>query len=568
MKKAKVFLILLLFLMTTQVWILNGGQDREISGTITCNEDLEGPVFVRLYKNKVSTDNTVKRLRKSEIYGDLKPYQVIKLEKPGFYCFSSLMPGYYTVLSFMDANNDGELSFNTPEPLGWFASEPGGIYAAISLLESSKKNADFCLRRPTHFPRKEKKIDNGALRWMKGLPVLQLWGTAEERGYAHGYLVGRQIIDFFESYIIEDSWKSAKQYQKIFVPFLENNFNFPEKFLKECDSVIKGMKDSGIKMHIDSLGRDFNRTDLLAINSYIEKRASRPVEKTLSCTQFAFWGDQTKGGSLKGGLIAARNMDGEIDIRKVTVSHFLIFAVNPSELGHKRWVSAMWPGFVGTISGMNEDGLYSMENAGSNRPAPVIGGIVPASWIQRYILEKEGANATPESILRIIQSFSCEGGGSTSAGSIILWAVPYNGQEFPAFVYEGDRSGGVMRTPTEVRPTSPDNIMASNHSLVYGHSPEQPRFSFRKSVSLSSLWRYEAGMNMLEAWGRVGRALGVHEAIRLLQTVSHATTEYSVIFLANEKRILVAVDDLKTDLWDAPYMPWKEFNFFDFFKQE
>lgn len=58
-------------------------------------------------------------------------------------------------------------------------------------------------------------------------------------------------------------------------------------------------------------------------------------------------------------------MDGECDVRKVTVSHFLLFAVDPAEPGYKRWFSAMWPGFVGTISGINEEGLYSMKMPGA-----------------------------------------------------------------------------------------------------------------------------------------------------------------------------------------------------------
>jgi hypothetical protein len=258
-------------------------------------------------------------------------------------------------------------------------------------------------------------------------------------------------------------------------------------------------------------------------------------------------------------------MDGECDVRKVTVSHFLLFAVDPEEPGHKRWFSAMWPGFVGTISGINEEGLYSMENAGDTGPGPVVGNVVPCAWVQRHILETEGSEATPEKILNKMRQFQCEGGGLTAAGSIIVWAVPFHHQAASAFVYEGDRFGGAMRIPSQVRPFHPHNILASNHFQVYGHEADQPGLSFGKPASFSSRWRYEAGMNQLEAWSRTGKALGLPEAKRLLQAVSHGTTEYSVIFAANQKRILVAVDDLETDLWDAPYLPWKEFSFQELF---
>jgi hypothetical protein len=53
---------------------------------------------------------------------------------------------------------------------------------------------------------------------------------------------------------------------------------------------------------------------------------------------------------------------------------------------------------------------------------------------------------------------------------------------------------------------------------------------------------------------------------RLLQSVAHGTTEYSVIFRANEMMVDVAVDDLATDLWDAPYQRWATFHFEDLFQ--
>ncbi|MEA3420528.1 MAG: hypothetical protein U9Q97_02475, partial [Acidobacteriota bacterium] len=106
-----------------------------------------------------------------------------------------------------------------------------------------------------------------------------------------------------------------------------------------------------------------------------------------------------------------------------------------------------------------------------------------------------------------------------------------------------------------------------NHHMVYGCDPEKPGYYFNRPASFSSRWRYEVAMGMLEAWSRKGRALGIEEAKRLLQTVSHGSTEYSVIFLPNTGHIFVAVDDLKTDMWDAPYMSWIDFSFDELFRQ-
>jgi uncharacterized protein (DUF2141 family) len=539
---------------------------RSLAGRVSYEEDQNGQILVHLYRLPISSQGRVGRLGKEDILGRAKPLRVFKMDHAGGYAFDRLSSGHYSVLAFMDLDQNGELGFDPPEPFGWFAASPGGSWDPVDLTRSDASGCDLKLRLPTRFPRADKAVEHGALVWKKGLPILQLRGTAEERGFAHGYLVGKQIIDFFEFYIIEDSWRSAKRYEDTFVPFLEGRFSYPSEFLRECEAVIKGMRASGIDMTVDVLGREFSRTDLLAVNAYIERRAAFPGSDPTpsSCTQFAFWGSQAEGG----GLVAARNMDGECDIRKVTVSHFLVFAVDPAEPGRRRWVSAMWPGFVGTISGVNEDGLYGMENAGGSGPGPVPDGIVPCSWIQRFILEKEGREASPASVLEMMTPFASSAGGITAAGSIILWAVPYAGQDHPAFVYEGGRAGYAMRTPTEFPPVAPTNIMASNHHLKYGFDPTRPGESLGSPVSFSSLWRYETGRQTLDAWSRRGESLGVAEAVRLLQQVAHGTTEYSVIFRANERRLLIAVDDLETDLWDAPYCEWIGFHFDELFERQ
>ena len=107
--------------------------------------------------------------------------------------------------------------------------------------------------------------------------------------------------------------------------------------------------------------------------------------------------------------------------------------------------------------------------------------------------------------------------------------------------------------------------MATNHYRLYGCNPDKPGQVFGKNVSFSSHWRYEVGMNTIEAWKRQNKKVYLADVKQLLKMVSHGSTEYSTIFLANQHKIMVAVDDLKTDLWDAPYQPWIEFQFDELF---
>lgn len=469
--------------------------------------------------------------------------------------------GSHSVFAFVDTDGDGIWDPGTPEPFGWYASQPAGRWAPIAA--ETDQAIEFTLRAPTHFAKATKHSAHGTLRHVHDYPVLHLRGDAAQRGFAHGELIAPQIVDFFREYVLEDKLRSAQTYQNGFEKFLGTHFALPAEFVTECEAVIQGMRASGANLRIPELNRDFSLTDLYAINAYIETRAMRE-----SCTQFAAWGDRTAGTDVDGGMVTGRNMDGECDIRKVTVSHFLLFAVEPEstpDAPRKRWVSMMWPGFVGTISGLNEDGFYTMENAGGTGPGPVVDKLVPISWTMRDCLARLGADATPASVQALFDEYDNAAGGSCGPGCITLFATPFSGQEVPAFVMEGDRFGEAIRRPGQVRPWLKDAILCSNHHLAYGADPDAPGKHFGRSPSFSSQWRYEAGMHQLEGWDRTDRRVGTAEMRALLQTAAHGTTEYSIITRPNALEFDVAVASMESELWDAPYREWTKFEFEEVF---
>ncbi|WP_442485164.1 hypothetical protein [Aeoliella sp. SH292] len=466
---------------------------------------------------------------------------------------------YYCLFAFADLNDNGVWDPATPEPFGWYTNQPSGDFVPVAVRTVG---ISIKLEAPTPMPKAAQSADGGSLVRVKGYPVLQLTGDAHARGFAHGKLLAPQIIDFFRFYFLEDKMKSARDYEQGFAKFLHTHFRYPPEFTAECEAVIEGMKASGASLHIPELNRDFNLTDLYAINGYIETRAMRT-----SCTQFAAWGERTKSTDVDGGMVTGRNMDGEIDLRRVTVSHFLLMAVSPSEPGQKRFVSMMWPGFVATISGMNEDGFYAMENAGITAPGPTVRDMVFFSWTMRQALATQGANATPDEVQSLIDSFDNAAGGSCGPGCITLFATPYEGQQAPAFFHEGDRFGDRLRFAGDVAPHVPQALAASNHPLLYGVSAQRPGKVFETTPSFSSLFRYEAGSQKLAAWQRTSRSVGTAEMRELLQTVAHGTTEYAIITRPNKLEFDVAVASMKSEPWDAPYQPWTTFHFEDVFAQ-
>lgn len=529
-----------------------------IAGTVKFERPINAGIHVWAMRLQVLENGQVVRPTKQAIFAaSLKAKKVVATN--GKYSIPTTS-GHYCVFAFADANENGRWDPEFPEPMGWFARAPSGRFDIAKVESANRVDIDFAIRAPRHFAPETRTEKGGTLRRINGYTVLQLKGNAKSRGYAHGKLVAPQIVDFFRFYFLEDKMRSAELYEQVFAKFLNTHFSYPKPYVTECKAVIEGMRASGEDLFIPELNRDFSLTDLYAINGYIETRAMRS-----SCTQFAAWGKRTERSDVDGGMITGRNMDGEVDIRKVTVSHFLLFAVDPVEPDQKRYVSMMWPGFVATISGMNEEGFYTMENAGLTGPGKVVDRLVPIAWTMRESLAKLGADATPASTQVFLDGYDNSAGGVSGPGCIMLFAVPFLGQKNPAFVFEGDRFGDAIRGDAEVRPRIQNALVLSNHHRKYGVNDARPGVVFDKTPSFSSRWRYEAGMHKLEAWDRVDRKIGTTEMRELLQTAAHGTTEYAIITRPNQLEIDVAVASMKPELWDAPYREWTTFKFDELF---
>lgn len=340
---------------------------------------------------------------------------------PRAFCFEGLSPGAYTLLAFVDTAGTGRLDFShtMSQPQGWYSTGGGwgGVQSIVRLTHGeTTPHVELQLRAPTRFPSHPASCEGGWLGELKGQTVLHLRGDAFDRGWAHGFLAARQILDFLEFYIIEDCVGSRTRYERDVREALSAGVlsGSPAALRTECAAIVDGMAAAGVD-EIRSLGgRKIDMWDILAINymvhinnlpSFLPAEAGPAAEQSQApmqvapdeeCSQFAAWGQATAGGDVDGGTIIGRNMDGECDLRKVTVSHLLLFAVEPTATGidlstedlaletrgdtqrrrrPARFVSVMWPGCVGACSGFNEHGLWVMNNAGSMAPGLAEAGV-------------------------------------------------------------------------------------------------------------------------------------------------------------------------------------------------
>eukprot|EP00239_Pterosperma_sp_CCMP1384_P008903 CAMPEP_0197866158 /NCGR_PEP_ID=MMETSP1438-20131217/44063_1 /TAXON_ID=1461541 /ORGANISM="Pterosperma sp., Strain CCMP1384" /LENGTH=477 /DNA_ID=CAMNT_0043484705 /DNA_START=1151 /DNA_END=2581 /DNA_ORIENTATION=- len=408
--------------------------------------------------------------------------------------------------------------------------------------------------------------------------IVHLQGTAYERGYAHGLMLAPQIMDMVNLFLLEDRVQSLAFYQEEMIPTLGAQVRLTPQLEDGIKGMLAGMRASNHSL-LTPLAREVEAVDLVALNSYetalattaggssagaeVQGMAGVAGPGPSSCSQFVFWGDAVSQEELRGGTIAGRNMDGENDLRKLTVNNFVIFVEKPSEDGLQPIVHFMWPGFLTVSSGFNAQGRYLMENSGCNPPGrPSMFMPLKRDVIHHLLLNSSlPADISPGDMEQAILDYRGQEGGSCSDGCLFVHALPYQASSDPnltaGFVYEGDRYGGMMRRPNEVAPHTSQGIMVTNHYFKYHASELDPLHCNGIEASFSSLARYFTGSSKVAAWTRLPGGLGVgsREMKELLQSVDHGTTEHSVIFKPNDMSFEVAVAS-PNGLWDAAYDHW------------
>jgi hypothetical protein len=555
-----------------------------LSGEIFCPDYQAGKIYVLALK----AENKGK-IREVETeaypYNSQYVYQYTFLDAPGTYRISELEEGEYVLWAWVDVNGDGGVNhLNYAEPSGWYQTDEHLFLANVSVgMDQEAIDIDIQLISPTPYPEENRNVTRGqgggTLKTVKNYKVLHLFGTPEERGYAYGYLVGPQIVDWVEYVLVENFAGSVSFYEESFLPYMKEHFSGNEKYAPEINAMLEGMKDSGTDMYIDLLGREITREDIEAENAYCfllyykmygAFRTPCGVSP-FSCTSAVVWGDWTQNGELNGGLIHGKNMDGEVDLRKVTVNSLLIIATEPPiESGLKKVVGIDWPGFFGTFNGMNEDGLILVPHSSPSIPDWDATNMLAYPLFYRETLQRCSTIADGNNFWE--SSTTCRTGGLNTAIS-----VPYQPSQegFPSVTYETDSYGGAIREPDDIPPSDAFSILTTNNFFNYtGVNPEAvSKVDGYHSEIMPENYRYRAMMERVDQFRDDGRTVGTTEMIELLRAASTSEeysgiTEYSFIGYPNKMSFALAREDLAFKILDASYAEFTEFTFDEVFQAQ
>ena len=152
-------------------------------------------------------------------------------------------PCTFTAVAFVDPTGAGALDFTSgPQPLGWLTSTGGwgGRGSAVTLAAGESTTLTLNLRHATPPPQDDATVECGALGVRNGCTLLHLWGSPHGRGKAQGLLLGQQVLDFLEFFIIEDAVGGPAQYAILHAAFASDFFTVSDDFLAECDGIVAG----------------------------------------------------------------------------------------------------------------------------------------------------------------------------------------------------------------------------------------------------------------------------------------------------------------------------------------
>jgi hypothetical protein len=179
----------------------------------------------------------------------------------------------------------------------------------------------------------------------------------------------------------------------------------------------------------------------------------------LGCSSMSSWGSATENDPiLNGELIITRQMDWSTH-QKLLQNHLLMIHI-PSEENEVPWVSFTFPGFLGALSGINQNYLAAFKNVGNNNSHPTPNGVHPVLLSVRNAIENADYNS--DSIVSVNDVIQAIQDKNRLAGSLIHVVSPDS-----AVIVECNNANGVAVRTMEGNsvnpPISGNNLVVTNH---------------------------------------------------------------------------------------------------------
>lgn len=352
---------------------------------------------------------------------------------------------------------------------------------------------------------------HGSFAIEQGVRVLRLSGTPYEMGFAHGYLLAEEIVPFVDQFVISlPLVVGVDRYVKRVLPFVTKKMSFTAEEEDELRGMVEGIAakvgpDGAV---LKSLGRAIEVVDLKAGNTFGDWAG-------FACSSFSAWGALTADG----GTITARNFDyfPHAKLEKLTT----LVARTPADPARKAWVTVGYPGLIGVISGMNEDGVGLFVHDVMPKTPTESTGIAPRLLSLRRALETSGGAGAVDQVFRKLRATT------TYMGNNVQVTSPFDGKTVPAGIVEYDGvetqdEGADLRLAADAT----SFVLCTNHYRLR----EKPEGCRRYRTIETGLAKIAAEGGKIDA--RSARAL----MAKATQNSLGSRTLHTVVFLPGERR--------------------------------
>lgn len=313
--------------------------------------------------------------------------------------------------------------------------------------------------------------DNWFRHSKSGLYELYVEGQPFERGVINGKLT-EELVVRQEDHFAEQIYKMVpSKFKRGFLKYLIGFFNrnLDKNVTEEYKEEIYGVSESASPKY-QFLGTNYQRI----LNYHAAHDIGHAVQNLalVGCTSFGTWGAMSQDST----MIIGRNFDFYVGDKFAEDKIVAFF--NPST-GHK-FMTVTWGGFVGAVSGMNDQGLSVTINAA--KTSLPTGSATPVSLVTREILQYAKNIQEAIAIAKSRKMFVSE--------SFLVASAADN----KAVIIE--------KTPDDLDVYDPhkDFIVCANHFQSPGLS--KTKMNIEQENESASMYRYKRMMELINAEGK------------------------------------------------------------------
>ncbi|MBD3351708.1 MAG: hypothetical protein GF364_09510 [Candidatus Lokiarchaeota archaeon] len=348
-------------------------------------------------------------------------------------------------------------------------------------------------------------VDHGKIYTINNHVVMDLNGTYEEMGYAHGLLAGRWIkysMEYMFQTVVGSDMETYNQVKEDIetegIVALNSTYH-----LEEMEAIHQACIDSEYDMYVESIDRDWDLYDLLVLNGLQDLNQDFDPSGYF-CSGLGVWGTD----SLDGEPMIGRNLDFPIDPAGY-VTQLQILALYRGNESNNEVLTVMQPGVICVETGFNNNSVWiSTDNSNGIKNSDSESPITPMGIAMRNFLEQEdGINVRQDSL----SFFS-----SANPYQSFLFLIGSNETtEDPIFVLEGNYQQVVNRTGTY---EGTNYIFLTNHQRL-----------LKDPISCGRYSRYEENFENYTSKGDT--KVSFEEAKDIIRDGAGGTTIHTMMFL-------------------------------------